>query len=203
MLRNLIYAILLGVGMAACLADRDKNPPEAEVTGEEAAMTGSPEEDAPDPAAFTIAKGRVGDIRVGMPVTEMRTQVPQHFILTDTLLHLEGQAYTAYRLREEGSSTGLLIEQKCETDCQVWRIRVSSPSYKTAAGVGAGATFSQVRQHYSINFLGLSEAGLVAVAEQDGISFVLDNAALPREKLSRLKPADIPANTPVKQIFIY
>lgn len=202
MLKNLIYAILLGVGMAACLADQDSDTEET-VTG--GPVIGLTEEDAPadDPADHLLAKGRAGKIRIGMSIEEMRQHVPEGHQLRDTTLHLEGQQYTAYILTNADSPMGLLIEQQCEPDCQVWRIRVRDDDYKTAQGISIGSKYGEVQQYYPIAYTSLGEAGFVAVSESAGMSFILDTRQLNTSRLHQLKPEEIPANTIVTEILIY
>ncbi|WP_018480094.1 hypothetical protein [Pontibacter roseus] len=204
MLKNLLYAILLGVGMAACLADTDdtgtatttSNVPPETSQAEDTAAT-------PDPAHFVVTKGRVGTIRIGMPIAEMRQQVPVHQQIKDTTLHLEGQAYTAYVYSSPTSPSGLLVEQQCEPDCQVWRIRLRDDDYKTPEGIGVGSKYGEVRQRYPIKYASLGEAGFVAVSEEAGMSFILDTSQLDKSQLHALKPDDIPANTLVRGILLY
>lgn len=203
MLKNLLYAILLGVGMAACLDDRYETANEAISTDAIPEVTEEPAAPAPDPADFVIAKGRVGILQLGMPVENMRLQAPQGQTLVDTTLHLEGQAYTAYVVKSSSSPKGIVIEQLCEPDCKVWRINVRDEDYRTAEGIGIGSKYGEVRQHYPIKFVSQGEAGFVAVSEKAGLSFILDTGQLNKAQLHRLKPDEVPANTQVKGILVY
>jgi len=203
MLRNLLYAILLGVGMAACLSNGDDTAPDAvqdDTILETTEETPEPEE---DPADFVLTKGRAGDIRIGMPIEELQAQIREGHLLKDTTLNLEGQDYTAYVFKESDTSAGLLVEQRCEPDCRVWRVGVRTADYKTPAGVGIGSKYGDLQQHYTLNYISLGEAGLVAVAEDAGFSFILDTDSLGKLPLHKLKPADVPANTLVKGILVY
>jgi hypothetical protein len=189
--------------MAACLADRDDTATDAVQddtvleTTEEAPV---PEE---DPADFVLAKGRAGDIRIGMSIEELKAQIREGQLLKDTTLNLEGQDYTAYVFKESNASAGLLVEQLCEPECRVWRIRVRTDDFKTPAGVGIGSKYGDLQQHYTIRQVSMGEAGLVAVAEDAGFSFILDTDHMGKLPLHKLKPADVPANTLVKGILIY
>lgn len=204
MLKNLIYAILLGAGMAACLADTDSS-----AVTETTDTAGIPDTTSPDTqtdaqaADFVLAKGRAGAIRIGMPITDLRQLQLGGQQLRDTTLQLEGQDYTAYTLRNTDGTSGLLIEQQCEPNCQVWRIRVLGDDYKTAQGLGVGAKYGEVAQHFPISYASLGDAGFVAVSEQAGMSFILDTGSLDSNKLHRLQPDQIPANTLVRSILIY
>jgi hypothetical protein len=211
MLKNLLYAILLGVGMAACLADRD-NSDDAVTTDTDTTVEGGPMTETieyespaavPDPADFLISKGRVGNIRIGMPIEDMRSQVPSGQQIKDTTLRLEGQQYTGYVFSSPNSPGGLLVEQVCEPDCRVWRLSISSNAYQTAQGIGVGSKYSEVAQHYPISYTSLGEAGFVAVSEAAGLSFLLDSSQLDKNRLHQIKPDQVPANTLVRGILIY
>ncbi|EJF09765.1 hypothetical protein [Pontibacter sp. BAB1700] len=210
MLKNILYAILLGVGMAACLADRDNTDEAASTTDtaiEGGPMTQTVESGTPSPATqpadFVIRKGQVGNIRIGMPIEEMRNQVPAGLQIRDTTLQNEGQQSTAYVFSGPDSPRGLLVEQTCDPDCQVWRIQVQGEEYKTAQGLGIGSKYSEVTQHHPIAYTSLGEAGFVAVSESAGMSFLLDTSQLDQNNLHNLKPDQVPANTLVRGILIY
>jgi hypothetical protein len=207
MFKNILYAVLVGVGMAACLDDRDNNENKqtntTDTTGTAAITDKTASTPAPDPAAFVIAQGRVGFIQIGMPIEEMRGHVPTGYTIKDTTLSLEGQDYTAYVLHASGDNKGLLVEQQCEPGCTVWRLRVRDDNYKTAQGIGIGSKYGEVQQHFPISYVSPGEGNFVAVSEKAGLSFVLNTAQLPKERLHKLKPADIPANMIVESIFIY
>lgn len=205
MIKHILYAVLLGVGMAACLSDRDTTDTTANETDNElvtAAPTAETEETTPDPAMLLIARTGVGGVQIGMPVTEMRQQVHENSTIADTTLQQEGQQATAYILRQQQRDKGLLIEQECEPDCRVWRINVQSREYHTPEGIGVGSKFSEVQQHYNISYVSQAEGKIVAVSESAGMSFVLANAAVPPGR-ANLTHSDIPANAIVKSILLY
>jgi hypothetical protein len=206
MFKNILYAVLLGVGMAACLADRDSSENKQTSTTDTTGTAATADETTPpvtDPAAFVISPGKVGRLQIGMSINEMRQHVPPGFTIKDTTLSLEGQDYTAYVLQAGGDSKGLLVEQQCDPECKVWRLRVRDTAYKTAQGIGIGSRYGEVQHTYPISYVSPGEGNFVAVSEKAGLSFVLNTAQLPKGRLPGLKPADIPANTLVESIFIY
>jgi hypothetical protein len=205
MLKSIFYAILLGVGMAACLTqDPDEDNTEAEQIAElTTAVTEETGTQTPSPENFIIQQGQVGNIKIGMPINVIRTNVEPGFAIADTTLMLEGQAYTAYKLYPQRQPEGILIEQQCEPDCLVWRIQVKSNDYKTSKGIGIESKYSEVQQFYPIQSVTLADGGLVAVSENPRISFVLDTSQIPDAQLSKLTPENVPANTLVKSILIY
>ncbi|MFD3001778.1 mechanosensitive ion channel protein MscS [Pontibacter toksunensis] len=204
MIRNLIYAILLGVGMAACLSQNENESAEESNVQQQINATET-EVTAPDPTSLVIEKGQVGNLKIGMPINQVREQVPSGMVINDTTLMLEGQQSTAYVLRSKGQEKGLLIEQVCEPNCLVWRISVDSQEYKTAEGLGVGSKYGEIKQAYPIGTVALVEDNFVAVSEEAGMSFVLDDTQLPQDArdLGRYNPGNIPANTLVKRVLLY
>lgn len=156
-----------------------------------------------DPANLVLAKGQAGRVRIGMPIEEMRSQVPAGWQIRDTTLQLEGQQYTAYVLSNPESPHGMLVEQLCEPTCQIWRISIRDTNYRTAQGLGVGSKYGEVTQQHPIDYTSLGEAGFVAVSEKSGMSFILDSSQLDQNSLHKLKPDQIPANTLVRSILIY
>lgn len=192
--------------MAACLSQSEnENNATTETEATEETASAATTEPAPDPAAFAVEKGRAGNIRIGMPIDQVRQKVDTKMEVKDTTLNLEGQQSTAYLLRPEGHEKGLLIEQLCEPDCKVWRISVQSQDYKTAKGIGVGSTYDEVKQAYPISNISLAEGNLVAVSEEAGMSFELEDTQLPQDsnKKGKYNPANIPATTTVKRIMLY
>ncbi|WP_347158480.1 mechanosensitive ion channel protein MscS [Pontibacter chitinilyticus] len=199
LLKNVLYAVLLGVSMAACLSQHDDHPVQREAP-ESAEMTPAA---APAPSNFRIDKGHVGAVRIGMPITDLRQQVPAGLAIADTTLLQEGNAATAYLLRAQNATEGILVEQACEPTCHVWRITVRNAQYKTAKDIRIGSTYQQVQQAYPISYVSTGEGNFVAVSKAAGLSFVLDQSQLPQHKLASLTPADVPASTRVKAILVY
>jgi hypothetical protein len=207
MLKNLLYAILLGIGMAACLSESSRDDKTDTNQVPEQLVT-DPDQDAenkPSPEHFIIKKGSVGTLEIGMPVDDVLNKRIPGFAITDTILVQEGQEFTAYNmhLKEKSNTKGLLIEQQCNTGCQVWRINVKGSNFKTSKGIGVGSKYSEVQQFYPIETVVLADGGLVAVSQEAGMSFVLDSSQIPAKQRSNLSPATVPANTLVKSILIY
>lgn len=205
MLKNIFYAILLGVGMAACLSENsNEDSTQAEEVTEQ--TTDIEETDAtpvPAPEHFVIREDGVGTIKIGMPIEEVRSNVTPGFAIADTTLMIEGQASTAYNLHLKDKTKGILVEQLCKEACTVWRINVKSTDFKTSKGIGVGSKYSEVQQFYPIQTVVLADGGLVAISEEAGMSFVLDRSQIPVNQRSVLTPATVPANTLVKSILVY
>ena len=149
-------------------------------------------------SSWQITKGQIGPIRVGMPVTEMRKQVPAQ-LLKEVPITREGKGYKAYEIRQSGADTkaGLLVEEICEPDCKVWRIQVQNPAYKTKEGLGIGSTLADVKKHYKLSFLGAGETEIVAVSDDAKLTFMLDVSNVPPKEVPRLNLKNTPDSTPV------
>lgn len=199
-IRNILYAILLGVGMAACLSQNDEATSENEEQVEATATTAA----EPEPADLVIDKGRAGNIRLGMPIEEVRQSVVDGTVVNDTLLMQEGQQATAYLLYTN-EERALLIEQNCEPDCEVRRISVLSPAYKTAKGIGVGSSYGEVKQAYPITTVAVEEDHFVAVSDTAGMRFELDDTKLPQDgkEKGRYDPGNIPDDTRVTRVLLY
>ncbi|TPE44271.1 mechanosensitive ion channel protein MscS [Pontibacter mangrovi] len=202
MLKNIFYAVLFGVGMAACLSQQDKKAEESSGSAPPAEATET-SEIAPNPSAFVVEKQGVGNIRIGMDITQMREQVPQGFTLNDTTLQLEGMQSTAYVLHPKEQPKGILVEQSCNPDCKVWRISVLSQEFRTAAGISVGSKYGEVQQAYNIRTVTFEEGNLVALAPDAGMSFILDHSSLQPDQLPQLKATTVPENLPVRKILVY
>ncbi|WP_242916799.1 mechanosensitive ion channel protein MscS [Pontibacter liquoris] len=204
-LKHILYAVLLGVSMAACLSqsDQPETRPDTVATAGPSPVAAAEVAVQPDPASFVIEKGHVGNVRLGTLTEDLRQHIPVGYTIADTTLQQEGMQATAYLLYPQNETKGLLVEQVCEPACHVWRIAVHNPRYKTAKGIGIGSTFSEVQRAYPISYVSQGEGNFVAVVEEMGLSFVLDQSQLPKDKLTRIKPADVPGNTVVKSILVY
>ena len=204
-IKNIFYAILLGVGMAACLSQNEKD------VGEQTAGTAreiTETETAAQPITPTteqlqIQPEKVGFISIGDDIEQMRQTIPTGFTIKDTTLQQEGTPATAYVISAETHSKGFLVEQQCNPTCSVWRLNVQSDKYKTPKGIAVGSAYSQVQKTHPISTVTLADGGLVAVAKEGGISFVLNTEQIPVNQRGRLTPGTVPAATPVKAILIY
>lgn len=205
LLKNIFYAILLGIGMAACLSQNDKQKEEGTATSviKEDATETPAQPVTPSPEQLQIAPDRVGFVTIGQDIKQMRQNIPAGFAITDTTLQQEGMQATAYIIRAEQQAKGFLVEQQCDQDCKVWRLNVKSEEYKTPKGIHVGSTYAQASKAHPISTVTLADGGLVAVAKEGGITFVLNTEQVPAAQRARLTPTTVPAQTQVKAILIY
>lgn len=161
-------------------------------------------EDLADPAArhvqasYRVARGQAGPIRIGMDINELKKALPGQ--LKETVLHYEGDQYKAYQIGK--FETGVLVEEKCQPACQVWRIQVRDPAYRTGEGMGVGSTLGEVKKHYPISFLGPGETEIVAVSKEKKITFLLDVSGLPEKQVPRLNLGNTPDSVKVLGMLI-
>lgn len=204
MLKNILYAVLLGVGMAACLSQQPEDD-EPTGTAEEAILPDTTEEavTTPDPALFVVEKQRVGNIQIGMPIAQVREHVANGLSIKDTTLSIEGMQSTAYILHPEDQPKGILIEQTCDEECKVWRISVLSPDFRTAKGISVGSKYGELQQAYNIQSVTFEEGNLVAISPEAGMSFILDHSPLSGDQLTGLNVSTVPANLLIRKILVY
>ncbi len=205
MFKTIIYAILLGTGMAACLSQNDKSGDDETASSitEEIIPTTTPQPATPSPEQLQIRKGQVGFIAIGESIEQMRQNIPAGFAIADTTLSQEGMQSTAYIVRPEQIEKGILVEQQCSPACKVWRLNIKSDAYKTVKGIRVGSTYEQVQAQHPISTVLLADGGLVAVAREGGLTFVLNEQQVPAQQRARLTPETVPAETQVKSILIY
>ena len=205
MLKNIFYAILLGAGMAACLSQKDGEDDDATAAAstEEVSASDTSQPAAPAAEQLRIAPGKVGFVTIGEAIEAMRQNIPEGFSIADTTLLQEGTQATAYLIKPVQHSKGILVEQQCNTTCSVWRLDVQSDAYQTTKGIRVGSTYGEVQQAHPISTVTLADGGLVAVAQDGNMSFVLHASQVPANQRARLTPQTVPADTQVKAILVY
>ncbi len=128
---------------------------------------------------------RVGELRSRFGLT-----------LREVTLVRDGEHYPAFAVGKvgRGGLPALLLEPLCEdgeedaigapTDqCRIWRITIRDPAYHTAAGLGVGSRYGDLRLAAPLTFVGPNPMGIAATAESWQMSFLLDAAAIEASKL--------------------
>ncbi|RDC65108.1 hypothetical protein [Adhaeribacter pallidiroseus] len=153
--------------------------------------------------SWQISKSQIGPIQIGMAVNAMRKRVPAEFI-KEIPITREGRGNRAYEIRQSPGEqkAGLLIEETCEPTCQVWRVHVQNPAYKTKEGLGVGSTLGEVKKHYKISYLGAGETEIVAVSDDAKLTFMLDVSKVPAKQVPRLNLKNTPDSTPIIGMLI-
>lgn len=152
---------------------------------------------------FRLVPSQAGLARIGMTVDELNASVPAA-MLVEKEVNREGQLYTVYEILNDTYSqeTGLVAEPLCDPECRIYRIEVRDRKYQTEEGIGIGSTYGQVRQTLPIAYASAAEGNLVAVSEEAGMSFLLDQTAFSGEELRNIQKENIPDSTLVTGILL-
>lgn len=139
--------------------------------------------------SLLLAPGRVGNVRVGMRVGEVRALFGP--ALREVTLARGGEEYPAFAVGRVGREKlpALLLEPLCDngdddatgapTDrCRIWRITVRDPRYRTATGLGVGSRYGDVRLGAPLTFVGPTPMGLAATVEAWQMNLLLDADAV-------------------------
>lgn len=158
---------------------------------------------AQPPTGLLITRSQIGDIKIGMPVAALRKVIPANR-LKEVSIYKKGQGYKAYEVRTKAgdAQAALRIEEKCEPECQVWRIQVMDRAYRTTTGLGIGSSLGEIRKHYPISYLGTGETEIVAVSEKEKITFMLDVSHLPPREVPFLNIKNTPDSVRVLGMYI-
>lgn len=196
-MKSASYYILLLLAMLACRSEPG--------TGGLSDTGPSAAEESPDGdevrRKFRLAPNQAGPVRIGMPVDELKASVPAA-MLVEKEVNREGQLYTVYEVLNDSFSqeTGLVAEPLCAPECRIYRIEVRDRKYQTEEGLGIGSTYGKVRQALPIAYASSAEGNLVAVSEEAGMSFLLDQSYFSGEELRNIRKENIPDSTLVTGI---
>ncbi len=161
---------------------------------------------------LTIARGRVGEIKLGMRPKDIYDIFGKKFTrLVD--LQLEGMHSPAIELFKTEAKRGNpeIIFELDEDNNTVYRIQVYSSLYRTDKGIGVGSTFGDLRRVYEIkqrNQIIWGEEGFYgAVVSELAMSFGLDigKTMKPAQIDNFLSNPDlgrIPDNTRIDSILV-
>lgn len=160
---------------------------------------------APD-EHLLLKPGYVGPLRLNMKEADLLALLPPSSRRATTR-SLEGTEYPVYEYRPDDAPAGtapLLLEMVTAIDGngnRLWRVQVQDPRYRTAEGIGVGSTYGAARKAYGVQTVEQAEGRLVAVSERVGMTWVLDKAGLPTNRL--LRKDDVPPATRITGIILY
>ena len=149
-----------------------------------------------------VERGKVGSVAIGSVAETIYEEFGDRARLVD--LRLEGQLTPALEIRLFGVQTPVSLVAEISPSNNklvVTRIRVLDPRFRTKEGVGVGSTYSDLRQHYAIDWVGPGEGDFFARVEALGISFMLDMSAA--QGASKIRdPMRVPAEARVVGMLI-
>ena len=131
-------------------------------------------------ADFTLARGQVGRLRIGMTADEVVALFGQQSV-KPVDLQLEGHPSPALELRLGNPSAvraSLTAELSQPTvGNRIFRVRVFDRRFRTADGLGVGSTLGQVRAHHQVQTV-VGEDGVYAYVQELQMSFAFDSRRL-------------------------
>ena len=149
-----------------------------------------------------VERGKVGSVAIGSDAETIFDEFGDRARLVD--LQLEGQLTPALEIKLFGVQTPVsLVAEILPSDNKlvVTRIRVIDPRLRTKEGVGVGSTYSDLRKHYAIDWVGPGEGDFFARVEALGISFMLDMSGAQGSSKIR-DPTRVPADARVVGLLL-
>jgi hypothetical protein len=160
---------------------------------------------------LTMARGRVGEIKLGMSSNDIYAAFGKKLTrLVD--LQLEGMSSPAIELfKTEAQRDNPEIIFELDHD-KVYRIQVHSRQYRTDKGIGVGSTFEDLKRVYGVKhpkqIIWGEEGFYGAVVRELGMSFSLDiNKTMKPAQIDNFNqtsdPGRIPDETKIDSILVY
>ena len=120
----------------------------------------------------TLARGRVGQLRLGMIAGEVVALFGRNRVKAVDL-HREGGTTPALEVRLDSltaTKASLIAELFPVASNRVWRVRVFDSRFKTDEGLSIGSTLAEIQAHHKVRML-VGEGNVVAFAEDLQMSF--------------------------------
>ncbi|WP_185817105.1 hypothetical protein [Hymenobacter metallilatus] len=166
------------------------------------AETGAP---LPD-SLHLLSPGRAGRLRLGMSEKRLKRLIPAQ-LLTATSYQDQGRTLPAYTLLDaQHPDAPASVLHMIEGPAGGWRlrrIRIYSPHYRTAEGIGVGSPFGAARQNLGLTRIRNTPAGLAAVSGQVQMAWVIDPNSLPAKPAVQLTSAEIPPAARITGVLLY
>jgi hypothetical protein len=153
-----------------------------------------------------ISPGRAGRLRLGMSEARLKRVVPGA-LLTPTTYQDKGQTLPAYELRDadhpDAPASLLHLIGDARMGYRIRRIRIYSPHYRTAEGIGVGSPFGAARQNLGLTRIRNTPAGLAAVSGQVQLAWVIDPNSLPNKPPEQIQSGEIPPAARITGVLLY
>lgn len=171
------------------------------------ATLGGTDTGAPLPDSLhLISPGRAGRLRLGMSEAKLKKVVPAE-LLTPATYQDNGQTLPAYQLRDaahpDAPASMLQLIGDARTGYRIRRIRIYSPHYRTAEGIGVGSPFGAARQNLGLTRIRNTPAGLAAVSGQVQLAWVIDPKSLPNKPPEQITSGEIPPASRITGVLLY
>jgi len=119
---------------------------------------------------FTLARGRVGALRIGMTADEVVASFGRQRVKRVDV-YLEDPTPTPALEIRFGSPSALQPSLTAElSDEKVYRVRVFDRRFKTADSLGIGSTLAQIRARHGVK-IGVGEGSVWAISDELQLSF--------------------------------
>jgi hypothetical protein len=127
--------------------------------------------DAQQRADFTLARGRIGRLKLAMTRDEVVALFGPSRV-KDVDLRLEGMPAPALEIRVDSVSAlhPSFTAEISQSDGRINRVRVFDRRFKTAEGLGVRSTFGEIRAHHRVS-LDFGEGHLYGIVEELQMSF--------------------------------
>ena len=121
---------------------------------------------------FTLARGRVGRLTIGMTVDDVIALFGDQRV-KQVDLQLEGMPTPALEIRlgnVSAAKASLVAELVSPTDNRIWRVKVFDRRFATSDGLGIGSTLGQILARHSVR-MGVGEGSVGAIADDLQMTF--------------------------------
>ena len=133
---------------------------------------------------FTLARGRIGALRIGMTAAEMAALFGQERV-KQVDLHLEGMSTPALEIRlgdVAASRPSMTAEVFPSSENRIWRVNVFDRRFRTEEGLGIGSTLAEIRSHHRVR-MQVGEGNVEAHVDELQMSFDFGSRWYPSTRL--------------------